>query len=325
MLKIKCTKKGYTKKVSRDEYMQQTKDLKRCDSDILVTREKLAQLLQKGYAVILAEFNKYNSINIDNIKGVQLLALDVDEATKITMKNMIKKIEEELNITPVIAYCTFSDVDNTRFRLIYRLTKRLTSKAYTDMYREFIKRYGEYIDHQPINPNRIWQGTNKKVYVNNQDKPINEDLIKEFINSTRQKNVQVVSYKPKNIKRIEFNNDILNKIYIDPGYKKEIVDIIQNSINIYDFIKDNFGGSFVQRGSRWVGCCPLHSGDNKTAFSIFINTNTYSCFTHCGTGNVITLAYKLYNTNDFSSVVLQLIQDYNISIPEKAIKVKRRE
>ena len=97
MLKIKCTKKGYTKKVSRDEYMQQTKDLKRCDSDILVTREKLAQLLQKGYAVILAEFNKYNSINIDNIKGVQLLALDVDEFKKITMKEMIKKLMEKVN------------------------------------------------------------------------------------------------------------------------------------------------------------------------------------------------------------------------------------
>ena len=65
-------------------------------------------------------------------------------------------------------------------------------------------------------------------------------------------------------------------------------------------------------------------GDNKGAFSIFTNTNTYTCFTHCGTGNVITLAYKVYNTNDFTSVVLQLIQDYNISIPEKSIKVKRR-
>jgi len=188
LLKIKCTKKGYTKKVSRDEYMQQTKDLKRCDSDILVTREKLAQLLQKGYAVILAEFNKYNSINIDNIKGVQLLALDVDESKKITMKEMIKKLEEDLNITPVIAYCTFSDTDNTRFRLIYRLAKTLSSKEYTAAYKEFVKRYGDFIDNQPINANRIWQGTNKKVYVNKQDKAITKELIEEFIKATNKKN-----------------------------------------------------------------------------------------------------------------------------------------
>ena len=324
MLKIKCTKKGYTKKVSRDEYMQQTKDLKRCDSDILVTREKLAQLLQKGYAVILAEFNKYNSINIDNIKGVQLLALDVDESKKITMKEMIKKLEEDLNITPVIAYCTFSDTDNTRFRLIYRLEKTLSSKEYTAVYKEFVKRYSDFIDNQPINANRIWQGTNKKVYVNKQDKAITKELIEEFIKATNKKNKQVVSYVPKNTQRIKFNDEILNKVYIDSQYKGEIVDIIQNSISLHDFIRDNFGGVFVQRGNRYVGCCPLHGGDNKGAFSIFTNTNTYTCFTHCGTGNIITLAYKVYNTNDFTSVVLQLIQDYNISIPEKSIKVKRR-
>ena len=33
-------------------------------------------------------------------------------------------------------------------------------------------------------------------------------------------------------------------------------------------------------GNRYAGCCPVHRGDNPTAFSLFKDSNKWCCFTH---------------------------------------------
>lgn len=51
-------------------------------------------------------------------------------------------------------------------------------------------------------------------------------------------------------------------------------------------------GFRVRRG-RWVGPCPVHGGDNRTAFVVDIGRNLWHCFTRCGGGDSLKLAYLL--------------------------------
>jgi DNA primase len=49
-----------------------------------------------------------------------------------------------------------------------------------------------------------------------------------------------------------------------------------------------------RRGHRLVGPCPLHGGDNPTAFSVDVNRNIWHCFTGCnGGGDVVEMARRL--------------------------------
>lgn len=54
-------------------------------------------------------------------------------------------------------------------------------------------------------------------------------------------------------------------------------------------------GTLRRRGDRLVGPCPVHGGDNPTAFSVDLRTNRWYCFTHCaGGGDVVDLVRRLH-------------------------------
>lgn len=46
-------------------------------------------------------------------------------------------------------------------------------------------------------------------------------------------------------------------------------------------------------GRRWVGPCPIHGGDNPTAFVVDTAKNVWHCFTRCRGGDSLKLAYLL--------------------------------
>ena len=49
-----------------------------------------------------------------------------------------------------------------------------------------------------------------------------------------------------------------------------------------------------RRGHRLVGPCPIHGGDNPTAFTVDLDKNIWRCFTTCdGGGDVVELARRL--------------------------------
>ncbi len=48
-----------------------------------------------------------------------------------------------------------------------------------------------------------------------------------------------------------------------------------------------------KRGSRLVGPCPLHGGDNPTAFVVDVDRNIWHCFTGCGGGDVVEMTRRL--------------------------------
>jgi len=49
--------------------------------------------------------------------------------------------------------------------------------------------------------------------------------------------------------------------------------------------------------TQYRGPCPLHNGDNQDAFVIRLDTNRWTCYTHCGRGTVIDLVMSLEQCN----------------------------
>jgi DNA primase len=49
----------------------------------------------------------------------------------------------------------------------------------------------------------------------------------------------------------------------------------------------------VRRGHRLTGPCPLHGGDNPTAFRVELARGLWNCFTACGGGDTVELVRKI--------------------------------
>lgn len=52
-------------------------------------------------------------------------------------------------------------------------------------------------------------------------------------------------------------------------------------------------GSLRLRGDQLVGPCPLHGGDNPTAFRVHLGRGLWRCFTACGGGDVVELVRRV--------------------------------
>jgi DNA primase len=46
-------------------------------------------------------------------------------------------------------------------------------------------------------------------------------------------------------------------------------------------------------GARLVGPCPIHTGDNRTAFRADLDRNIWHCFTTCGGGDVVDIVRRI--------------------------------
>lgn len=315
---IRKTSKGYDHKPTKNEMRIVMHEMKQVKSDIAITYEQLAILVKNGYSVLLAEFKKNNGVEIDNIKLLDCIALDIDsKENKITMKEMIKILKEDLKISPVIAYRTFSDTDNTKFRLIYKFESSVDYETYTTFYKGLQLKYKKYLDQQTKNPNRVWAGTNKEVYYNKNDMPINFGLLVNIINWYDKKKA-----KEEKERKIEVKKGFTKyegKDYIRPEHKKDVLELLINNISLKEFLETKMGARFRKENGSYVGRCVIHGGDNTSA--LVVTGKIWTCFTQCNkTGNLITVAKKYYNTNNFSEVAFSLARDYNILIDENFIR-----
>ena len=93
-------------------------------------------------------------------------------------------------------------------------------------------------------------------------------------------------------------------------------------------IAEQAGADFHRAGAEWRSNCPIHGGDNKDAFAVYMDAGTqyYKCFTRseCGAGDVITFVQK-WQGMDFNQACEWLGGDKNVdpvvlakSIEEKA-------
>lgn len=316
-LYIKYSKEGFKKKPSVNDMYKITYDLKSCDSTI-ISYKALKTILEEGHSILLAKFKRGSkSIKEEDIEYINCIALDIDsKINKITLYEMQTLIYKKIGIMPIITYPTFSDTDLTKFRLIYRFENPVDVETFRLFYEAISWKFKKYIDLATKNANRIWAGTNKTVNYFEKDLPITLPTILKLINaySNSQKKHEKKVIAAKKVSYEEFKDCD----YIKTEYKEEVIRLIIDNIRLIDFITDNFGGNFKKISNRYVGKCCIHGGDNKNA--LVITGKTYRCYTHCGTGNVFTLAKKVYGITNFSQIAFKLSEKYNIAIPEEYIK-----
>lgn len=315
-INIKVSEKGYKEKPTTKDIKEITFKFKRKETNKSLTYKEIAKMFEDGHSCILADFNiNSEDIKTSSINSISCIALDIDSKDKpADMFEMIAIIYKKFGAYPVINYCTFSDTDNTRFRLVYRLEDKIDVEVYKMLYKALQWKIKQ-LDQQTSNPNRIWAGTNKKVTYNENNKPFAIGTIIKLINA-----YELMLKRKNKTKKIELKGEYgkyENDCYINPKFKKEVMEYIINRINLKDFIENKFGGSFKKNGDIFVGCCSLHGGDNPS--SLVISKRIYTCFTHCGTGNIFTVAKKYYGINNFSMIAFKLSEEYNLYIPENYI------
>lgn len=321
-MRIKISSKGYKEKPGADEIKKITWQMKNSECKS-VSFQSLSKYIANGHSVLLAEFKELGNINEDNIISLSCIALDIDsKENEITMYEMISKINNLLNVYPVISYCTFSDKNYTKFRLIYELEHKVDVETYRMLYLALQWKFKKYLDPATKNANRIWAGTNKSVHFNEQAQPISFrtmiKLIKAYDSSVKRKaNKEAKALKQK-YNNQNISNNFSNTSYIKPEYKKDVLNLLIDNIDLREFIPKHLGGSYKRNGEALTGACVLHGGDNETA--LVINKNRYTCFTHCGCGNIITAARKIYNIENFSEVAFKLLDEHNLNIPESYIR-----
>lgn len=321
-LYIKKSQQGYNEKPSSNEIMKISFFLKSNDSTI-ISYNGLKDIIEEGYSFTIGKYKRgSNSINEIDIEYIEAIALDIDsKVNEINMFEMQSLLYKKLGVIPIISYPTFSDENLTKFRLIYRFENPVDTETYRKFYEALCWKFKKYLDVATKNPNRIWAGTNKKVFYNEKDLPIKLPHIIKIINAhsraEQYKNKKVKIEKIKSYKKFE------NEDYIKTEYKEEVINLIINSIDLKNFITEKLGGNFREKGNKYTSYCPLdsHGGDrtNKDAFVIFKDTNTYRCFTHCGTGNIFTVAKMVYKIDNFSQLALKLAEEYGVGIKEEYI------
>jgi DNA primase len=64
--------------------------------------------------------------------------------------------------------------------------------------------------------------------------------------------------------------------------KKHVaIDQVLQAYNLYGYLK--------RHGDQMIGPCPLHGGDNPTAFRAHLTRGIWNCFTACGGGDIVDL------------------------------------
>lgn len=77
------------------------------------------------------------------------------------------------------------------------------------------------------------------------------------------------------------------------------------------------GGRLKQHGNQLIGACPLHGGDNPTAFRVHLARGIWNCFTACGGGDTVDLICKLEKCTKASAarIIRHMIATPPMSVP----------
>jgi DNA primase len=72
-----------------------------------------------------------------------------------------------------------------------------------------------------------------------------------------------------------------------------------------------------RRGDQLVGPCPLHGGDNPTAFRAHLTRGIWNCFTACGGGNIVDLICRIEKCSVASAALIlrRMITITSVSVP----------
>lgn len=74
---------------------------------------------------------------------------------------------------------------------------------------------------------------------------------------------------------------------------------VERVLHEYGMLQD-----LKRSGDHLSGSCPIHNGDNPTAFNVSLEKNLWNCFTHCGGGSVIDLLMAIEKVSAREAVLI---------------------
>lgn len=106
--------------------------------------------------------------------------------------------------------------------------------------------------------------------------------------------------------------------------EQNAVDVIKNNLDVRKVLEHYQAEEIEESGNFIRCCCPIHKGNDASAFSINIETSLWRCFTgdECGGGDIFTLVEKIEGV-DFKSSVKILSEILSLNIDDMVIAQRK--
>lgn len=104
------------------------------------------------------------------------------------------------------------------------------------------------------------------------------------------------------------------------------VDVLKDNLDV-EKVLEHYKVNDISETGKFIRCsCPVHGGDNSTAFSIDTETSLWRCFTgeECGGGDIFTLIEKIEGIG-FVQSVKKLAEILGINIDTMVIAERKSE
>ena len=94
--------------------------------------------------------------------------------------------------------------------------------------------------------------------------------------------------------------------------------LLKQKLDVASVIKYLGIKTLTLSNNSYVDRCPIHNGDNSTAFHFNIDKRIYNCFTHCGGGNILDfiVKFKRVNIMNAGEIGLDILKCNNIYIED---------
>lgn len=250
----------------------------------------------------------------DNIHNINFFSLDVDNHykeddkdiyTNYSRKDAIEKVEELLNIKPIMAYTTYSAENingSERFRLIYPIDPYCDNGELSLIVGYITNQSGDIFDKSCKDASRMFYATNLKVDAYKDYRSLSRSRIDKLLEEIKEDEDKRIDPPFKRKAKTDF--DI---------YSNDIVDQLKQ-IDISDYLLDQGIGDIEKYKEGYRTSCPIHGGKNKTAFVVNYKDNAWiwKCFSStCGGGTIIDLHMALNNLNT-GEAIAGLLEMYDI-------------
>lgn len=97
------------------------------------------------------------------------------------------------------------------------------------------------------------------------------------------------------------------------GFRK-LLEAVKKEVSVSRLVEDA-GVTLKRHGSELRGVCPIHRGDNATAFVVYREGSRWRCFRCSEGGDVLELFERLHLYTDRKLALMDLAATYNVEPP----------
>lgn len=288
-----------------------------CSDALSLSHYDLADHIRSGKTYLSGHYiNRDNGRKKGNFHKINFFSLDVDNEiknkkdpiiyTNYSMDDVIDHINRKFDITPIIAYQTFTGVTEKgapKFRLIYGINQEVESEKIIAILGAVLESDALMFDQSCKDDSRLFFATDKEVIAFDDFILLDPDTNPAIIEAL-QKKPEPEHVEPVKREKITVEND---SIFTDDALNE------LKQIDISDYLISQGYSDIKKTGSNTYRMgCPIHGGKDPN-FAIFYNDGAwaYMCHSHCGGGNIVNLHAELNNLS-FKDAIAELKDMYNI-------------